>query len=118
MRWQVRDTGLQTIHLETVHHAYVNPVWGQKDHNSKKIMELSHDGLRLCLGRYVCHRITVTPSPFNATYDAGFFLRHQISKCRSRCGSRRKDITHRYGYVIHGCNSGQIMYRELSCSSL
>jgi hypothetical protein len=40
----------------------VNPVWGQKDHNSKKIMESSHDGLRLCLGRYVCHRITVTPS--------------------------------------------------------
>ena len=37
-------------------------------------MELSHDGLRLCLGRYVCHRITVTPSPFNATYDAGFFV--------------------------------------------
>ena len=58
----------------------VNPVWGQNDRDNRKTMELSHDGLRLCLTNnwgnktYVCHKITVTPSAFNATYDAGFFL--------------------------------------------
>jgi len=45
-----------------------------------KIMELTHDGLELCLGwgersdHEVCHNITVTPSAFNATYDTGFFV--------------------------------------------
>ena len=30
----------------------VNPVWGQNGTSNKKIMQLSHDGLKLCLGDY------------------------------------------------------------------
>jgi hypothetical protein len=58
----------------------VNPVWGQNGTDNKKIMELTHDGLELCLGwgersdHEVCHNITVTPSAFNATYDTGVFV--------------------------------------------
>jgi hypothetical protein len=56
----------------------VNPVWGQNGSDNKKTMQLTHDGLKLCLGDYngdlVCHDITVTPSAFNATYDVGFFV--------------------------------------------
>ena len=58
----------------------VNPVWGQNGTENKKIMELSHDGLELSLywgngsGQEVSHKITVNPSTFNATYDAGFFV--------------------------------------------
>ena len=56
----------------------VNPVWGKNGTDNKEIMELSHDGLKLCLGDYnndlVCRNITVTPSAFNVIYDTGFFV--------------------------------------------
>ena len=52
----------------------VNPVWGQNGTERKKIMESSHNGLKLCLGEILCHNITVTPSAFNATYDTGHFV--------------------------------------------
>jgi hypothetical protein len=56
----------------------VNPVWGQNGTDNKKTIQLTHDGLEICLSwradRELCHNVTVNPSAFNVTYDAGFFV--------------------------------------------
>jgi hypothetical protein len=57
----------------------VNPLWGQNGTDNKRTMELTHDGLELCLNDWskennLCHKIIVTPSAFNATYYVGFFV--------------------------------------------
>lgn len=58
----------------------VNPLWGQNGTDNKRTMQLTHDGLQLGLEYsdstkpIVFHKIIVTPSAFNATYDAGFFV--------------------------------------------
>jgi hypothetical protein len=58
----------------------VNPVWGQNGTDNRKTMQLTHEGLRVGLEYgdsfkpIIFHKIIVSPSAINATYDAGFFI--------------------------------------------
>jgi hypothetical protein len=100
----------------------VNPVWGQNGTDNKRTMQLSHDGLKLGLEYgdkpIDYHNIIVTPSAYNATYDAGFFVvPKSLNESKISIGLKTKYIGAWVGEMLHGPTSHiniDMLYSDVS----
>jgi hypothetical protein len=87
----------------------VNPLWGQNGTDNKRTIQLAHDGLQLGLEYgdsfkpVVFHKIIVTPSAFNATYDAGFFVvPKSLNESKILVSLKTKYLDTGYGVPLDG----------------